>query len=139
MSEDEASRGLGTALEEPRLQFFLKHRRQIRDWAAMADETREAVAKLLRGLLPDAESLFAERFGAKVRRTCLAERTSGSWRTAPNGQPVRLTCRWLSSGWDGRAIRWIQRPSGSARSVPGWGFTWQRPESRRSHDGFEEK
>src|SRR5689334_1334796 len=48
-----------SAFEEPRLQFFLRHREQIREWAALAEEVPPAVAEVLRGLAPDVAARLA--------------------------------------------------------------------------------
>ena len=120
MSEPEGIGETGTALDEPRLQFFLKHRRQIREWAAMADDARGGVAEVLRGLLPDAQVVFRERYGVEVvdrlpgRGDAKLVAYRQEWRAGEPLSPLAVVGLGWTSGkvdpeafWPGTQLPWV--------------------------------
>jgi hypothetical protein len=95
-----------TPLEDPRLRFFLEHREQIREWAAIADEVADAVADVLRGLSPDIVARVSgdedlrvgERLAGEPQQNTVLYRPT--WVAAPLHEPFV----GVALGWDGKKV-----------------------------------
>jgi hypothetical protein len=93
-------------LDDPRLRFFLEHREQIREWAAMADEVAEAVADILRGLAPDVVARVGDRHDVLVSERIAGENPYGTvlHRQAWTAGTPPLPFVGVSLAWDGKRV-----------------------------------
>ena len=119
-------------LDDPRLQFYLRNRDQIREWAALEQEVREATRSLLfdlrRDLVPLAESLGDDVViaveGADSSYPRLTMRRS-SWPAIGSQSIVAVALEWMpkvdlagsETPWVGVRVQ-ISDPQGKALDVP---------------------
>ena len=116
MTRDDSTPEMTSALEDERLQFFLRNRDLILLWAALADEVSDAVEDELRrlgGLVQDT----ATEAGIELS---VADRVAGdSW-----SAPMLHRSSWLTPGadgpdiaigigWDGRKVQPTRGPGAS--------------------------
>src|SRR3990172_209756 len=101
-------------LQDERIQFFLRHRDDIRAWAAIEPEVEAAVRDLLAGAQPAIE----ERLLALDSTVITARRNGGGWERIMSRRPSWPDWRGVTLEWGERAVD----PFGSA--PPKLGFFW---------------
>jgi hypothetical protein len=105
-----------TPLDDPRLQFFLEHEEQIRDWASLALEVFDAVESTLRELALELQAdprIIEERLRVGEQVNGEAFRAPVLYRDTWCLMTPDLPDVGIGLGWDGRSVdpAGIWRPS----------------------------
>lgn len=132
MSSSDFSEPGSSPLDDPRLQFYLRNRDQIREWAALEQDLRDATRSLLfdlrRELVPLAESLGDDVVvwveGADTSYPRFAVRRS-NWLAVGSQSIVAVALEWMpkvdlagsETPWVGVRVH-ISEPQGKALDAP---------------------